>query len=111
LVPPVSQARCHIATIRGSSSPVPLTDWVKFAAHADRIRGADVQPVQAGVFQGYVGRVEREGTHWRVWWLEAGTLGLNVLYACSPDMAGLDDPDLDRMVSSLRLNRPAADRS
>ena len=72
---------------------------------AERVTGLlrQMRSCVAGEFTGFAYERLSDGMSWREWYLRAADLALFVTYVCSPDNAGVDDADVDQMLTTLRL--------
>ena len=82
-------------------------DWVRVTEHFTTKRGRPVLPRRCGEFAGYETRFDAGSVWIRGWALLAGEEGLDVNYRCAITDAGRDDAEIDAVLSTLRLRRPA----
>jgi hypothetical protein len=60
-------------------------------------------PVQFGDFVGIELTKNLENAHWRMWFLRNRDLTLFATYNCDPPDRGIEDPDVDQMLSTLKV--------
>src|SRR5262245_58775244 len=61
------------------------------------------RPCTVGAFVGVSQGYADGGRWWRRWFLRNGNLALFVTYNCTAQDAGVEDVDVDRMLSTLRI--------
>lgn len=81
--------------------------WVEVVGQTNRIKGRPVSTVRCGDFSGNA--VEfKSGDEWiRGWALCFGSCPFDATYRCNASEMGRDDPMVDKMLSTLRIETSA----
>jgi hypothetical protein len=77
--------------------------WVDAVGRINRAKGRPVSATRCGDFTGLVMAFKSCEDWIRGWALSADALPLDVTYRCKAEDAGRDDPVLDGMLNTLRL--------
>jgi hypothetical protein len=82
--------------------------WVECVGRINRAKGRRVLAVRCGDFAGCAVEFCTTDDWVRGWALCANSVQLDATYRCEAGSAGRDDPVVDGMLSSLRLEQPSA---
>jgi hypothetical protein len=84
---------------------VSAAEWVEVVGQFNRAKGRRVSATRCGDFAGYAMEFGTTGEWLRGWALCANSIPLDVTYRCRLADAGRDDPVVDSMLNTLRLER------
>ncbi|HKN67600.1 MAG TPA: hypothetical protein VJW73_15050 [Gemmatimonadaceae bacterium] len=104
---PFPHAELRITPYRDETGRMSAAEWIRVAEHFTAKRGRPVIPRNCGDFVGHETRFDAGSVWIRGWALLAGDEGLDVDYRCAPADAGRYDTNVDAVLSTLRLRRPA----
>jgi hypothetical protein len=80
-------------------------EWVEAVGQINRAKVRRVTAAKCGDFAGYIVQFGTDAEWLRGWAICAGSVPLDATFRCKAENAGRDDPVVEAMLNSLRLNK------
>jgi len=97
----------QISAARKAEAPATLEELRRAAERQSDVMGNPF-PAVFGGFRGYSVSYTSEGSFWRRYWLARDRLWIFATYNGSPDVRSSEEPEVEKMLASLRAENGAA---